>query len=1240
MLIDELEPRKETLSKDYVLVQAFKKTVPIIRYQNWFSDPLELDWKTINLPTFIKGVKERLQSSEPYEKDPLRIIPAPKSQEWKIDKNVWRPQKNVIKFRPLAHVSLEDQVLSTAIMLCLANRVETLQGNPAQNQSRNSSERVISFGNRLFCDEKDNNLFHRWGSKRLYREYFQDYKTFNTRWEKFISSQKDSRERFALIHSDLKQFYDRVTQNLFFSALEDIQEDTKEEDFFSFVKSFFFWEWHKKDKWEVNKYAEQTELEEFSNGVVLPQGLIASGFFANLVLLKFDKNLRDNIGKEILPGVELIDICRYVDDLRILVKLTDYRNSATEIEEKIPKWLGNILTVTSPGLEVSSEKTKIEFLGNNNRPIIPQQEKMNRIQTTVSGGFDIAEGEEVLDQIQGLIQAQKSSELNLVNTWHLAPVPDVKDDTVARFGAMRYRNISRSIRPLLPDKKEIDKRYENEEEEEWGLQLQFTKEDLDNNTKAFAYDLINRWIKDPSNVRILRIALDLWPDSSLLREIFNLLEPYTKPRGKSGIPSRVAWYCLAEIFRAGYMETGLVQDKDSLPSGLNLTKYRETLCSKAIQILDNKRNKGWYLWQQAYLLFISVYFPNFTQKDISKPKGSELETALYRSLLKFLEKDDTDLKAVEFASFAVLARRSILDKQKGIELIKTRLNSSRVYNLAEKDPSFFLELQSNDLLPHKHLREDLCIDYIPKVGEYTSLAKEVLQNRSNQFLRNELSLLVFAREFLKEWETLNYSLEKITPGQVFVKFNNQEKIVTKLSLKIMDTEYKNNNSIYQVPSWCNHSNKWRLQLGYILRFILTQQPDFTLPEHKSNWKETLPVYRPAESHWYLRLFGLYNGRIAFGDDWIPITDWMEMFLLALMHWPGCRINPKFNWINQGIAKSKDKIQQRIKELEKLYGKASGTLFLPIRINPPGIFKEDRKLRICVVQSAKPSINSLKSDLTQDLPNLRTENRNHLAASLTAVKRMLRLRGTLDEKDSQIDWLIFPELAVHPSDVDTHLKPFARAYKSIILTGINYQEIFPSKPLINSALWVIPEWTKSNGFTIRTCRQGKKHLSPEELELNPNNAAPTIQGFRPCQWLIGFPWSNSKKKPRLNLSATICYDATDLGIVTDLRDTSDILAIPALNKDVKTFHHMAKALHYHMYQIVMIVNNGLYGGSNAYWPKKKDYIRQIFLTQGQPQVSISFLEIDNIRKYLRRKYPPVGKNGWKYPPAAYNPKKIS
>ena len=476
----------------------------------------------------------------------------------------------------------------------------------------------------------------------------------------------------------------------------------------------------------------------------------------------------------------------------------------------------------------------------------------------------------------------------------------------------------------------------------------------------------------------------------------------------------------------------------------------------------------------------------------------------------------------------------------------------------------------------------------------------------------------------------------ITPVQVQLRLTEEFGIAEVKDLRILGSRADPSGSLYKPPSWCEAGERWRVQFGFLLRFILSGQPDFTRPVRRASWKETESAYRPAESHWYQRLHGLYSGQPAFGDDWVPITDWVEGFLLALLRWPGCRVPDGFGWVEQGIEEARTQICERIADLEQRRGNATRALILPLLAKRPTATNAKRPLRACVVQTAIPAVDDFHhTDLALNGPAIRRKHRNHLSAALAAVERMLALRETHKGSEGRLDWLILPELAVHPKDVRTHLVPFARAHRAMILTGLTYEEILAGQPLANSALWVIPEWSDAYGLQIKTRRQGKAHLAPNEQAFN-GGGAHVLQGFRPCQWLIGYPWSSADGTRPVWLTAAVCYDATDLGLAADLRDVSDVLAIPAFNKDVKTFDQMALALHYHMFQLVVVANNGQYGGSNAYWPRSDAHVGQVFHTHGQPQASIAFLEIDDIGAFLER-HDVSGANAddWKHPPAGLN-----
>ena len=159
-----------------------------------------------------------------------------------------------------------------------------------------------------------------------------------------------------------------------------------------------------------------------------------------------------------------------------------------------------------------------------------------------------------------------------------------------------------------------------------------TRRELDEEARAFALGLIKRWIDDPSNVRLLRIGLDLWPDVEVLKEVLELLRPFTEKGGLKKAPPRVAWYCLSEILRAGATETGLVSDAETLPACLDLAAYRNLLRDEAVRLVDlPARRIPWYLRQQALLLLAAV-------DPAGAPvlrTGSSPETRHYRELILF-----------------------------------------------------------------------------------------------------------------------------------------------------------------------------------------------------------------------------------------------------------------------------------------------------------------------------------------------------------------------------------------------------------------------------------------------------------------------------------------------------------------------------------------------------------------------------------------------------------------------------
>jgi hypothetical protein len=1022
-----------------------------------------------------------------------------------------------------------------------------------------------------------------------------------------------------------------------------------EVEFFAFAERALDWVWHPNDLQEVDEYAETSGIVGFQS-IALPQGLVAAGFFANLILLDFDRTLRDQFSIPITPGVILEDACRYSDDLRLVVRV-DEMFPVENLEILMADWLAGILADSAPGLEVSREKTHAASLSESRRPLVRQSGKMRRIQSAVSGGFDAEGGEDILDAVQGLIRSQLafSEERGTGTPWPFSPVPDVRDATVERFAAARYRSTYRSLRPLLEPSNQPSDQDETPETGQAPLgdlepidvrQAARTRADLDDDAKAFALGLVENWIHNPSNVRLLRIGLDIWPASDVLESVLGLLRPYSETARLNRSARAVAMYCLAELFRAGATETGHVEDRDSLSDLVNLAAYREVLKSEAIRLLSLNRSRlPWYLIQQVLLYLATASLPGDAYQV-------GIENSHYLRLLDFLAdkapgRDADALTEDEFATLAVLARRSFRDSSESRERIAARMSRGRLVQIADRDPSFARELilgqpRLREMLTAE-LRTKLClVETAPDEG-WVALHALVLPGQTTGQLRNEMAVLEFALSFLKCFGEAP-DLGIIAPARLQLKTDEGRRLQFPLQMRIASLDEASGDSLYDPPSWCEPNERWRFSLGYLVRFILSGHQDFTQTSRAPSWKAGKSMYRSPSSHWYQRRYGLYNGHLAFGDDWLPISDWIEKFLSALLSWPGCKLPEGFEWAVGQQADAEEPIRHRLEEIRKVQGASGDPLMLRLRL-PKHYLPQPRPLRACIVQTVVPNPSHFTAnDLTLSAPAIRREHRNHLSKALATVGSMLELRDTHGKWGRRLDWLILPELSVHPDDVKTHLVPFARKHKCMILAGLTYQQLPPFQFLVNSALWVIPNWSPSNGWQMTIRRQGKQYLT--RLEESLNQPTPSIMGFRPSQWLIGYEWSSDALAKPLWLTAAVCYDATDLGLASDLRTRSDVFAIPASNQDTNTFDQMAQALHYHMFQLVIIANNGLYGGSNAYAPYKNSYERKIFHLYGQPQATMAFIEIDDIEEYLNRKEQSdetaksgnSAKKGWKAMPA--------
>ena len=1256
----KLSLRAEFLSQEYVLVQAWKKAHDYIRRHNWYADVLELDLTNADLEERLRAIAAELMSADPLRPEPMRLVLAPKSQAWDVKNGEWLPVEGPrsveTRLRPLAHVSVRDQIIGTTFLILLSDAIETRQGDPRGTLDSARKRGVVSYGHRLFCDEERGRLSFRWGNAVVYRQYFQDYQAFISRPKQVVDVEFRDSTAWAIVYADLSQFYDRVRPAVLFKKIKKLLGPKTDARLLASFQSFFDWNWHPADQTEARRYAQgaDPQIEGFDH-VALPQGLVASGFFSNAVLIEFDEAVwsgrnqwHDN------NSWQLVDYCRYVDDMRFVVRLgADLQDASEgEIADKVCGHLIGLLSRYATGMVLNPKKCAVILGRDAAAGSIPVSATMKRVNQNTSGAIDLIAGEETIDLIEGLFSFRQEEPLDFEDKFRdtfFAAKPDVRDETVARFAANRFRKTFRALRPLCVD----------DPDEGYSLLPPLSRESLDSKAVQFCRRLIERWVRDPSNMRLLRVALDVYPDERAVDLVLHVLQQYVEVGKRRKAPRRVAWYCAAELLKAGATETGLVGDSDCLPAGISLLQYQEKLIGFAEQIVARRNTYPWYLEQQA-LLFLACA-GKFVDRQVPKAAGSYLKD--YIRLHHALSNKTTSLRREDIVPFALLqkhlqsadaASRTFLACFREVQTPTQRTLLLRVLQEdAELAEAIRSEMTSDEQVTWNHLYYAHGVtpgSDFPTVGELPATAAtypllSVARSPLNPF-QQEYAALHFALALL---ETMPTSDGELFPARIRIRSTNWRALcgdqfpIRSDTIAVELENASETDGRYSVPSWISAHDAWKYRLGQTLRVLLTGQADYTAPATRSQRENSLVLYSPYRSSWFRRRYGLFNGRHAFGPNWLPISSWLGSLLSRLLEWPGfVRTDRDFTLPEDfGIDTLRQLIRDRLGTLERLYGRASSTPILPLRT--PKAFGRDRppqdglyKMRIGVVQTAVPRRAMFDGDPQLGNPPIRFQHRRHLAAILGAVHRMLQVRETHCEAGAGIELLVFPELSVHPDDIRTHLVPFAMQHRCIIFAGVVFHPRTPGDhQLVNSGYWIIPVQDSRGSLHIEYVEQGKWHLTAEERDYG-------ICQFRPAQWLLQF--INPANGDGLwAMTGAICYDSTDLRLAADLRDVTDMFIVPALNNDVGTFDNMAAALHYHMYQHVIVANSGEFGGSTGQAPFSDRHQRTIFHSHGNEQATVNFFEVD-LNTY-RSDTPPLtatpsdrsGNPPLKTPPAGYDPR---
>ena len=608
-----LKPKIEYLADEVVVAQAWKKTHSYIRNFNWYADTLALDVSALGIQDNAQAWAKQIKKGQPLH--PLELVPAAKSEAWRIDSKGWHPTKKSmskrnegsVPLRPLAHLTVRDQTWCTAAMLCLADAVESAQRDCSHKQGGAGGalqRKVFSYGNRLQCDWKiPNQAWFRWGNIDIYRKFYTDYQNFLKRpivTGRVVAEQQVDEESVYIVNLDLTKFYNNIDRKVLTKRLKDISRKAGNEDCVEFWKAFkkiTDWQWADEDLALAKKH----HMGDISKG--LPQGLVAAGFFANAYLINFDKAFGNKINADISDGSQLVlhDYCRYVDDLRIVVSCDQLKVS--EIAKFVNSFVTSLLEQHGgPELSINEGKTKVSTLSelDNDGSV---SKRLEMVQEGLSGPAD----REMLDSASGLLESlltvadnelpnkttDSDSQLLQFTTFD----HDIRADTLKRFAANRLESIVRSKRKLnlgLNDSSEND--FENSS----------------NESELLAKKLIFAWMRDPSLGLVLRKAIEIYPSADLFEPVFKAIFSRSSFLNISsdsgeGTTRHMMDYLLADLFRCAVDFNGYCQVFD-YPRNVKPKSIIELISRYAQKVVATK-NAMVFVKRQALILLAVVNKP-------------------------------------------------------------------------------------------------------------------------------------------------------------------------------------------------------------------------------------------------------------------------------------------------------------------------------------------------------------------------------------------------------------------------------------------------------------------------------------------------------------------------------------------------------------------------------------------------------------------------------------------------------
>ena len=1121
-------------------------------------------------------------------------------------------------------------------MMLIANKVETLQSDPSLSYESAHQANLINYGNRLHCNYKDSIAHYSWGNSNVYSKFFQDYQMFLNRPKYFgkkSSSLKKDDEQIYEVQLDFSKFYDSIDRGKLIkkisSIIKSITSQRKVDSTIEYVLEQF-------RKWKWTSHSYQLYKSTCSNPIVptlkpgqgIPQGLVVGGFFANIYMLDFDAYVSGLIGDSLDAdgNIILVDACRYVDDLRLIIKCKKTTNSDDIILKAVKENLAPIIDELS--LSFQDSKTKIKIF---NHKVDAISTKMSDIQEKVSGPLTLNELDEQLGHLEGLVELSDNLNLDEANDAqnNLNPLQkidktfiDIRKDSLLRFSANK-------ISTLLSQKRNLIAQEVNANGDPKPGAWDYLQERM-------ARKLLAKWATDPSLVLLLKKSLEMFPHASILNPILNNLNDLMDLDNSKDLVC-LAEYCLCEILRHSAIAIHN-KNKWTFPAHADIGGYFDILSNFAINKYRNKDKLSPHLQEQ--ILFYCLVINDSPLKIETNNEFFDLTNQMINGFRNINER----LSGYNYLTSIILAYQFSKDKPKVIRSVNSFLENlcnekEALKKISRNRPlTHFVTRGSINNLCRAILIEDYdlfesiyrsakkqrltWIKEIKNIINYLSLESNAGYNGSLAVYNGvEIPLLSVLRSVNSPFNHENAILKLV--NAVLQNLNNSTltspidislstvtcsdwagilRLEQSCSLTINLAYYEGKDfNLHNPPPWITETHKPLYYLGMFIRSCLLGRIDWS---YTPKVEDLNNGYKGITTNLLKRQVGMINSPEIFGGYKTCITSWLSSLIFHLLQWPGLDVKVDDLYLNKRLDLKVigNLINDRINEQRKNYCHLADVPSYIERVSLDWPI-EKKDMSIIMVQSLLPKVEDFeKYGFILNDPKYRYKHRRHVAA---VAELILHNITAMDSKNDspmlkgKVDLIIWPELSISKDDVDI-LQRLCDKTGAMIFAGMVFDNFVNKENLNNVALWLIPNHSMA-GRRFRKRYQGKWNMTCGEKGF--------IIPWRPYQLFIELIHPLYPHSEGFKLTGSICYDSTDIKLNADLKDKSHAYIISAMNKDVSTFDNMVNALFYHMYQYVILVNSGEFGGSVAKAPYKESYDRLITHVHGINQVSLSFFEMN-------------------------------